>query len=125
MEELLPEDKHQAHGFTVREMANIQKRQSGEIAEPFKDLIGNRANLLKDKYFLEDGHALVLPEYEEGFFHVLQEARSFHPITGERQSKSFIQKYSPTSYEFMISNDGFRGMSVFIFHDPRFNKNNS
>lgn len=113
------EDLIQAHGKTIGEMRQIALKQSGQIPGGLKKFTPNNVQNLKDKHFIEDGlQNHMVDEHETGIYHVAQETRSFNPISGEKLSKGFVQKYDVQTFKFMRDNRGFEGQSIFVLHDP-------
>ena len=109
----------QAHGQTAEFYEELQRKQhNGEVEyEP-----GNNVKNVTDRYLKDDLEANpdlgMVAEHERGFYHLLMEDRSF-THTGQRLSKSFVQKYSVQQFQDTEkSHHGWLGKLVEIIHDP-------
>lgn len=114
------ENKHQAHGLTVGEMADLQYQQIHE-PEEIEMMTGNGAgDAIKDPYFKEAYKDYELPVHEKNFYHVATEARTFAPNGAEpiRTSVMSVQKLSKEAFEFQKVHGGFAGQIVHILHKP-------
>lgn len=60
----------------------------------------------------------IVPQGEEGTYHVRQEITSFDPKTGKRLSQPRIQKYGPKEYKQIVSILKQQGYEITILHDP-------
>ena len=60
----------------------------------------------------------IVPQGEEGTYHVRQEITSFDPKTGKRLSQPRIQKYGPKEFKQIASILKQQGYEITILHDP-------
>ena len=60
----------------------------------------------------------IVPQGEEGTYHVRQEITNFDPKTGKRLSKPRIQKYGPKEFNQIVSILKQQGYEITILHDP-------
>ena len=68
-------------------------------------------NVNKDNY--------IVPEGEEGLYHVIQEVKKFHQETGKRLSKPVIQKYGKKEFETIVQRQlRLQNYQVVMLHEP-------
>lgn len=60
----------------------------------------------------------IVPQGEEGAYHVRQEITSFDSKTGKRLSQPRIQKYGPKEYKQIVSILKQQGYEITVLHDP-------
>lgn len=60
----------------------------------------------------------IVPQGEEGTYHVRQEITSFDPKTGKRLSQPRIQKYGPKEFKQIASILKQQGYEITVLHDP-------
>ncbi len=107
-------DKIQAHGLTVKEMADLQYKQNNNLV---KMVPANNAESIKDKHFQEfEGYEI--PEHEQHIYHVVSEARIFNQTTGEKLSNPVVSTFTKEAFVFHKKHNGFAGQSTHILHNP-------
>ena len=60
----------------------------------------------------------IVPQGEEGAYHVRQEITAFDPKTGKRLSQPRIQKYGPKEYKQIERILRQQGYEITVLHDP-------
>ena len=60
----------------------------------------------------------IVPEGEEGSYHVKQEITTFHQKTGKRLSVPRIQKYGAKEYQVISRNLKQQGYDIEVLYDP-------
>lgn len=60
----------------------------------------------------------IVPQGEEGTYHVRQEITAFDPKTGKRLSQPRIQKYGPKEYKQIERILRQQGYEITVLHDP-------
>ena len=79
----------------------------------------NNGTRISDKFYAEKYEGYEVDEHEVGLYHVAQETRNFNTSTGEKLSKSIVQKYDIENFNRMKDGGGFNGMVVHILHNPK------
>lgn len=90
--------------------AKLRENQLRQMQGKFSKLPANK----NAKYEIND--------FESHLVHVELEMKQFNSITGEKESKPFIQKFHPQEFDRMVEQKGFTGYSVEIIHDPKLNQ---
>ena len=92
-----------------------EKEAAGAARTTFKP---NNIHNLKDEHFRRELGDYMVDESSLFVFHVFQESRGFHPLTGEKQTRAMAQMYTPEVFKMMKESRGFEGMQVYVAHDP-------
>lgn len=95
----------------------MQALKVAQMQGEVKKVPANNADEIKDAHFKQyEGH--MINEHETHIYHVAMEARLFSTSTGEKLSRSRVQKFDKKNFENMKEGNGFNGWTIHILHNP-------
>jgi hypothetical protein len=100
-----PKKQIQCHNLSPAQLKDVQRANA--VDEPLEMI---PANIVSDH---------EIKAIEKHLVHVKLENPSFNNVTGERQSKPFIQMFYPNEFDKMVNDNSFAGLTVEKIHDPR------